>query len=72
MGLDWTHIPYRGGAAMIQEGLGGQVPLVVGSLFLIKPHADNGGLIPLAVTTAKRNPDIPNVPTFAENGYPGG
>jgi tripartite-type tricarboxylate transporter receptor subunit TctC len=71
MGLDWTHIPYRGGAAMIQEGLGGQVSLVVGSLFLIKPHADNGGLIPLAVTTSKRNPDIPNVPTFAENGYPG-
>jgi tripartite-type tricarboxylate transporter receptor subunit TctC len=71
MGLDWTHIPYRGGAPMIQDGLSGQVPLVVGSLFLIKPHADNGMLIPLAVTTAKRNPDIPNVPTFAENGYPG-
>jgi tripartite-type tricarboxylate transporter receptor subunit TctC len=38
---------------------------------LIKPHADNGGLIPLAVTTAKRTPDMPKVPTLSESGYPG-
>jgi hypothetical protein len=69
--FDWVHTPYRGGGPMIQDGLGGQVPLVVGSQFLIKPHAENGGLIPLAVTTAKRSPEMPNVPTFAENGYPG-
>ncbi|MEY4112605.1 MAG: hypothetical protein RL082_1107 [Pseudomonadota bacterium] len=45
--VDWVHAPYRGGGPMIQDGLAGQVPLVVGSMFLIKPHADSGGLIPL-------------------------
>ncbi|MEY3498051.1 MAG: hypothetical protein RLZZ325_1058 [Pseudomonadota bacterium] len=70
-GVDWVHAPYRGGGPMVQDGLAGQIPLVVGSMFLIKPHADNGGLIPLAVTTAKRTADMPNVPTLAESGYPG-
>jgi tripartite-type tricarboxylate transporter receptor subunit TctC len=70
-GVDWVHAPYRGGGPMVQDGLAGQVPLVVGSMFLIKPHADSGGLIPLAVTTAKRSPDMPKVPTLAESGYPG-
>jgi tripartite-type tricarboxylate transporter receptor subunit TctC len=64
-GVDWVHAPYRGGGPMVQDGLSGQVPLVVGSMFLIKPHADNGGLIPLAVTTAKRTPDMPKVPTLS-------
>ena len=70
-GVDWVHAPYRGGGPMVQDGLAGQVPLVVGSMFLIKPHADSGGLIPLAVTTAKRSPDMPKVPTLSESGYPG-
>lgn len=70
-GVDWVHAPYRGGGPMVQDGLAGQIPLVVGSMFLIKPHADNGGLVPLAVTTAKRTADMPNVPTLAESGYPG-
>lgn len=70
-GVDWVHAPYRGGGPMVQDGLAGQVPMVVGSMFLIKPHADSGGLIPLAVSTAKRSPDMPNVPTLAESGYPG-
>jgi tripartite-type tricarboxylate transporter receptor subunit TctC len=39
-------------------------------MFLVKPHADAGGIVPLAVTTLKRSPEMPNVPTIAESGYP--
>jgi tripartite-type tricarboxylate transporter receptor subunit TctC len=55
----------------MQDALGGQVPLAIGSQFLVKPHVDSGGVIPLAITTAKRSPDLPNVPTISESGFPG-
>ena len=70
-GFDWNHIPYRGGGPLMQDALGGQVQLAVGSLFLVKPHIDNGGVIPLVVTTPKRSPELPKVPTIAESGFPG-
>ena len=70
-GFDWNHIPYRGGGPLIQDVLGGQVPLAIGSEFLLKPQADSGLVIPLAVTTSKRTKGMPNVPTIAESGYPG-
>jgi tripartite-type tricarboxylate transporter receptor subunit TctC len=54
----------------MQDALAGHVPLAIGSLFLVKPHVDAGGVIPLAVTTSKRSPEMPNVPTIAESGYP--
>ena len=69
--FDWTHVPYKGGGPLMQDALGGHVPLAVGSLFLIKPHADAGSVIPLAVTTTQRSRDMPNVPTIAESGFPG-
>ena len=70
-GFDWNHIPYRGGGPLIQDILGGQVPLAIGSTFLLKQHADSGAVVPLAVTTTKRAKELPNVPTIAESGYPG-
>ena len=70
-GFDWNHIPYRGGGPLMQDVLGGQVQLAIGSQFLVKPHIDSGGVIPLAITTAKRSPELPNVPTIAESGFPG-
>ena len=70
-GFDWNHIPYRGGGPLMQDVLCGQVPLAVGSEFLVKPHVDSGGVIPLVITTAKRSPELPNVPTIAESGFPG-
>ena len=70
-GFDWNHIPYRGGGPLMQDALGGQVELAVGSEFLVKPHVDSGGVIPLVITTAKRSPSLPNVPTISESGYPG-
>jgi len=70
-GFDWTHIPYRGGGPLMNDAVGGQVPLAIGSLFLIKPHAEAGNVTPLAVTTTNRSPAMPNVPTIAESGFPG-
>ena len=70
-GFDWNHIPYRGGGPLMQDVLGGQVELAVGSEFLVKPHIEGGGIIPLVVTTTKRAPGLPNVPTVAESGFPG-
>ena len=67
--LGWEHVPYKGGGPMMQDAIGGHVPLVIGSVFVVKPHIDSGRVRPLAVTTAKRSPDLPNVPTLAELGY---
>ena len=70
-GFDWNHIPYRGGGPLMQDVLGGQVELAVGSEFLAKPHIESGGVIPLVITTPKRAAGLPNVPTISESGYPG-
>ena len=70
-GFDWTHVPYKGGGPLMNDAIAGHVPLAVGSLFLVKPHADSGNVTPLAVSTSKRSPDMPNVPTIAESGFPG-
>ena len=69
--VDWTHIPYKGGGPLMSDAVAGHVPLSIGSVFVTKPHIDSGRMRPLAVTTTKRSPDLPNVPTIAENGYPG-
>ncbi len=70
-GLDWQHIPYRGGGPLMNDAVAGHVPLSIGSVFLTKPHLDNGRMRALAVTTSKRSPDLPNVPTMAESGVSG-
>jgi tripartite-type tricarboxylate transporter receptor subunit TctC len=70
-GLEWQHIPYRGGGPLMTDAVAGHVPLSIGSVFLTKPHIDNGRMRPLAVTTSKRSPDLPNVPTMAESGISG-
>ena len=53
------------------DAVAGHVPLSIGSVFVTKPHIDSGRLRPLAVTTSKRVPDLPNVPTVAESGFAG-
>lgn len=69
--VEWTHVPYKGGGPLMSDAVAGHVPLSIGSVFVTKPHIDNGRMRPLAVTTSKRAADLPNVPTVAENGYPG-
>ena len=70
-GIDWTHVPYKGGGPLMNDAVAGHVPLSIGSVFVTKPHIDSGRMRPLAVTTPKRSPDLPSVPTLAESGYSG-
>jgi tripartite-type tricarboxylate transporter receptor subunit TctC len=70
-GLEWTHVPYKGGGPLMQDAVAGHVPLAIGTIVLAKPHIDSKRLRPLAVTTSNRSPDLPDVPTVAESGYAG-
>ena len=69
--IPWTHVPYKGGGPLMNDAVAGHVPLSIGSVFVTKPHIDSKRMRPLAVTTSKRSPDLPDVPTMAESGYPG-
>ncbi len=70
-GLQWTHVPYKGGGPLMQDAVAGHVPLSIGSVFVTKPHLDSKRMRALAVTTSKRAAELPDVPTVAESGYPG-
>jgi tripartite-type tricarboxylate transporter receptor subunit TctC len=70
-GLDLVHVPYRGGGPLVNDAIAGHVPMAIGSVFLLKPHIDNKRLRALAVTTSRRSPQLPEVPTVAESGYAG-
>lgn len=70
-GLEWTHVPYKGGGPLMQDAVAGHVPLSIGSVFVTKPHIDSKRMRPLAVTTSRRAAELPDVPTVAESGYPG-
>jgi tripartite-type tricarboxylate transporter receptor subunit TctC len=69
--IDWQHVPYKGGGPLMSDAVAGHVPLAIGSVFVVKPHIDSGRLRPLVVTTSKRSPELPNVPTVAESGFAG-
>jgi len=70
-GLDWQHVPYKGGGPLMTDAIAGHVPLSIASVFVTKPHLDNKRLRALAVTTSKRAAELPDVPTVAESGFPG-
>jgi tripartite-type tricarboxylate transporter receptor subunit TctC len=70
-GLDWQHVPYKGGGPLMTDAVAGHVPLSIASVFVTKPHIDSKRLRPLAVTTSKRAAELPDVPTVAESGFPG-
>jgi tripartite-type tricarboxylate transporter receptor subunit TctC len=67
----WTHIPYRGGGPLMTDAVGGQVPVAIGTVFLVNPHVKGGKLRALAVTSAKPSPQMPGVGTVADQGVPG-
>lgn len=66
-----AHIPYRGAGPALNDLLGGQVKMMFDVLGSSLPHIQAGRLQPLAVTSAKRVPALPNVPTMAEAGVEG-
>jgi len=61
--------PYRGGGPMMQDLLGGQIPLMFINQDVALPHVKAGKLRALAVTSLKRNPLYPELPTIAESGF---
>ncbi|MBI3937051.1 MAG: tripartite tricarboxylate transporter substrate binding protein [Betaproteobacteria bacterium] len=65
------HVPYKSIAPAVTETVGGQVPILIGSLPSVFPQVKAGRLRALAVTTAKRSPFVPELPTVAEAGIPG-
>ena len=70
-GFFMVGIPYRGGGPMLQDLLGGQIPLTFINQDTALPHVKSGKLRALAVTSAQRNPLYPDTPTVAESGFPG-
>lgn len=67
----FTHVPYRGGGPLMTDAIGGQVPVAIGTVFLVNPHVKGGKVKALAVTSAKPSPQMPGVKTVAEQGVPG-
>lgn len=66
-----THVPYKGAAQGATDLIGGQVQLYVSSIPTLIGHIKNGKMRAIAVTSAKRTEDLPQVPTIAESGYKG-
>jgi tripartite-type tricarboxylate transporter receptor subunit TctC len=70
MGVDITHVPYKGSGPALVDLIGGQVQLSFDTLPSVIGQIKNGKVRALAVTTAKRNAQLPNVPTLAEAHVP--
>jgi tripartite-type tricarboxylate transporter receptor subunit TctC len=71
-GIDIVHVPYKGAAPALSDTLGGQIESSVGNLAGAPIAAAKSGRVrALGVTSAQRNKQLPDVPTFAEAGVPG-
>jgi tripartite-type tricarboxylate transporter receptor subunit TctC len=68
-GVDFTHVPYKGAAQGVTDLIGGQIQMYMSSIPTLIGHIRNGKMRALAVTSARRNADLPDVPTVAESGY---
>ena len=69
--LDIVHVPFNGGGPAIEAVLGGHTMIAVTALAAAAPYITDGTLVALAVTTAKREPNYPAIPTLAEAGIAG-
>jgi tripartite-type tricarboxylate transporter receptor subunit TctC len=70
-GVDVTHVPYKGTPEAIADTIGNRVCCYWAPLNAALPHVNGGKAVALAVSSAQRSPLLPNVPTVAEQGYPG-
>lgn len=68
-GFKGTHVPFRGGPEALTEVMTGRVDFVFMGISSALPFINDGKLIPLAVSSAKRSPTLPNVPTTLEAGF---
>ena len=69
--VDMQHVPYKGSAPAVTDLLGNQIGIMFDNMPSAIQHVRSGKLVPLAVTTAKRSPELPSVPTIAEAGVLG-
>jgi tripartite-type tricarboxylate transporter receptor subunit TctC len=70
-GVDLQHVPYKGNAPALNDLLGGHVTMMFDIASTALPQVKAGKLKGLAVTSAKRSPDAPELPTMIEAGFPG-
>ena len=69
-GLDMQHVPYKGGSAVMPDLLSGRIAMTVTSPATGGAHMTAGKLRAIGVTTAQRVPQLPEIPTFVESGFP--
>ena len=70
-GADMVHVPYKGTGPALNDLLGGQVSMMFSQLSSALPHIQSGKLRALGVASLKRSPTLPDLPTVAEQGFPG-
>src|SRR6185503_11700241 len=70
-GVDILHIPYKGTGPAITDVIGGRVAILYAGVATLRPFVGSGKMRVLAVTSAKRSPGMPEIPTIAESGLPG-
>ena len=70
MGLQITHVPYKGAVPALTDLIGGQIAMLMATPTAFMQHIKAGRLKTIAVTSAKRFPTMPDVPTFMESGVP--
>jgi tripartite-type tricarboxylate transporter receptor subunit TctC len=70
-GLDMIHVPYKGGGPATTDLIAGHVSVYFSNLSAVVPHVKEGLIRPLAVSDDRRHPQLPDVPTVIELGYPG-
>jgi tripartite-type tricarboxylate transporter receptor subunit TctC len=71
LGIDMTHVPYRGDAAALTDLIGGQIPIAILAMSTVSPYIASGAIRPIASLGAKRFPTFPNLPTIGEQVLPG-
>ena len=69
-GIEMTHIAYKGAASALTDVISGNIQLMFESVSLALPAVRSGMLRPLGISSAQRHPDLPDLPTIAESGYP--
>jgi tripartite-type tricarboxylate transporter receptor subunit TctC len=70
-GIRWVNVAFRGGQLAIAAVVGGQLPVIMDTAPVVLPQVRDGRLRGIAVTTAGRIPQAPDLPTIAEQGFPG-
>ena len=71
VGTDFQHVPYKGGGQAMGDVVGGQIPLVMSAIATTQQFIKSGKVKGLGVSSAKRSPAVPDVPTFIESGLDG-